>query len=259
MKIINQNIFGLPIVIILLLSACTISKKATIASKVSEYQKFKTMEVINFCENKSNYGTVNSSEIHDKTTLDFLSFLAKNDKTGIQKFKTIQISGFISPNLPDSCDEIILSEGGKTIKAKYIEIKGRQIRFSKCEENDGDIYYLYKSEIKEIRYSDGSTEKQSELKQTPSENGEIEGFGMAGFVASLLSIFIALISFLLGSGLIGALFTLLPFSIISIGFGAIGVERFYNNPSHYNGKIYGMLSWTIGIVLLIIILFAVIL
>ena len=55
----------------------------------------------------------------------------------------------------NECDNIILKDG-KEISAKIIEVTPELIKYKKCENQDGPLISIYKSEILMLRYADGS-------------------------------------------------------------------------------------------------------
>ena len=60
-----------------------------------------------------------------------------------------------------TCDEIDLY-GGEKIQAKVLEVTETAIKYRKCENLDGPIYSVSRSDVKAITYSNGTEEKITE-------------------------------------------------------------------------------------------------
>ena len=64
-------------------------------------------------------------------------------------------------NTPGDCDEILLF-GGERMKAKILEINDNEIKYKKCDNLDGPIYTISKSDVKGIQYANGTNETITE-------------------------------------------------------------------------------------------------
>jgi hypothetical protein len=69
----------------------------------------------------------------------------------------------------EECDLIILNNGDD-ISAKVVEITTTEIKYKKCENINGPIYSIQKSEVFTIRYSNGSKEIIKSSSNNSSEN-----------------------------------------------------------------------------------------
>jgi len=66
----------------------------------------------------------------------------------------------------EECDNIILKDG-KEISAKILEITPKLIKYKKCDNLDGPLFSINKSDVMMIRYSNGD----NETIQSPKPSG----------------------------------------------------------------------------------------
>jgi len=148
------------------------------------------------------------------------------------------------------CDEIVLYNGA-ILKAKVTEITEGEIKYKKCDNLDGPTYSIRKSEVKEVTYANGTTDTFSQDKNQPIQNQStternVEGFGLASFLLSLLGI---LLLFLPAS--LGSIILLLLVALLAVIFGIVGISRVRKNPERLMGKGFGIAGLVLGILLLI--------
>ena len=89
--------------------------------------------------------------------------------------------------LPDECDVIIFKNGDE-IKAKVSEISQDEIKYKKCEDQNGPTFILKKSEVFMIKYSNGtkdiiSQDTPVETNYKPSEKEDNGIFGILSLAA----------------------------------------------------------------------------
>ena len=96
----------------------------------------------------------NSQKINPKKNENFKSIeeLTINSKSIFVKRKKQ-----IQKNKNEECDLIILNNGND-ISVKVVEITSTEIKYKKCDNINGPIYSIQKSEVFTIRYSNGSKE-----------------------------------------------------------------------------------------------------
>ena len=141
----------------------------------------------------------------------------------------------------DRCDTIMLKSGSALV-GKVEEIGQTEIKYRKCNNLTGPIISIAKSGVSAIMFSNGSHEifavDDSALQSNNAYNTvntderQVEGFGIAGFVAGVAGLFIAGI----------------PLGIVAIVFGAISLSRIKKNPKKYKGKGLAIASLIIGLV-----------
>lgn len=96
----------------------------------------------------------NKSSIQNKNIEQ--NYFANNDLASDYEF-SIEIIKNNTQLKNEECDLIILNTGDD-ISAKVVEITSTEIKYKKCENINGPIYSIQKSEVFTIRYSNGSKE-----------------------------------------------------------------------------------------------------
>ena len=122
-------------------------------------------------------------------------------------FPVTETSNIVS----EECDNIIL-KNGEEISAKIIEITPDLIKYKKCNNQDGPIVSINKSEVMMIKYSNGTKELVSISSKKEGATSKRELRGNNGFAIA------ALICGILG-------FVVPGLGLLSIIFGAIGLSR----------------------------------
>lgn len=147
-------------------------------------------------------------------------------------------------NKNEICDLIIMKDG-QEIKCKVSEIGVNEIKDKKCDNLNGPIYSISKSEVLLIQYANGSKDiiKSNEQKQTgtssSSDNSNIKNhpLAIASFVCSLLG------WLLLGIG-----------TILGIIFGAIALKKIKEDPTKFKGRGFALAGLIIGLAVMLIVL-----
>lgn len=147
----------------------------------------------------------------------------------------------------EDCD-IITKRDGEEIEAKVKAVTQDEIEYKKCGREDGPRYTIDKSEVFMIKYPDGSKdvfeedadekaedeEKERDVRSEAdhgSSSGEessaeseaddgADGAGIAGFVFSMLTLFLLIIFFATATG--GFFWVAINFSILGIIFSGVG-------------------------------------
>lgn len=142
---------------------------------------------------------------------------------------------------PNACDTIILRSGA-LLMGKVEEIGQSEIKYRKCTNLTGPIITISKSHVSSIHYSNGTREffdpsdeyipNQTIPKYNNNAVLKTEGLGLAGFISSLVGLFIAGI----------------PLGAIAIIFGAISLSKIKKNPQRYKGRGFAIASVVIGII-----------
>jgi hypothetical protein len=138
------------------------------------------------------------------------------------------------------CDTIILRSGSLLI-GKVEEIGQSEIKYRKCNNLTGPLISILKTEISAIHYSNGThdafdpSDTHFPYQPVPTYNNntvvKTEGLGLAGFVASLVGLFIAGI----------------PLGAIAVIFGGISLSKINKNPQKYKGRGFAIAALIIGL------------
>lgn len=133
---------------------------------------------------------------------------------------------------PDECDDILLRTG-EEIKAKVLEVQEEVIKYKRCDNLNGPIYTIKKSDVFMIKYFNGTKEiiqqstaevksnsktkktinQRSESKSYNDDEGEDQkgsGFGIASLICGVIGLFVLPVVF----GPLGIIF-----GIIGLGKG----------------------------------------
>jgi hypothetical protein len=141
---------------------------------------------------------------------------------------------------PSGCDTIVLKSGSLLI-GKVEEIGQNEIKYRACNNLTGPIISILKSEVSEIKYTNGTRDfitstnalDSDQTNATISVNDtpiKTEGLSIAGFVSGLVGLFIAGIIL----GLLGVI------------FGVVGLSKIKNQPKKFKGKVFAIASIIIG-------------
>ena len=152
----------------------------------------------------------------------------------------------------DGCDVIVL-KSGEEINAKVTEIGTSEIKYKKCDNPDGPLYTVSKSEVFMIKYSNGtkdminsangSTQNNSNNNPPPQNNytqpksNESNGSEVWGIVAFIC-------------GLVGLLVFPIPFGVVALIFGAVGVNKKLKGLA-IAGVILGFIDIVVGLIILL--------
>lgn len=156
--------------------------------------------------------------------------------------------------LPEDCDNIILNNGNE-IAGKVIEVTRDRIKYVKCDDATGAIYFAEKNVVFMVKYADGTkevyTQKKNkndyydaddDLARNPRdyENdgvGPIQKkdglFGVLAFVFSIL----------------GLLILAVPFGLLAVIFGFVGINRRIRGLA-IAGIIIGIIDIFVGLIII---------
>jgi hypothetical protein len=146
----------------------------------------------------------------------------------------------------DKCDTIRL-KSGMVLTGKVEEIGITELRYRKCDNLAGPIISILKTEISTVIYSNGTRDlfgpyespipSQNTFSNMTANTGnnppprKAEGLGVAGFILSLVGLFI-----------FG-----LPFGLTALIFGSISLNKIRTNRQKYSGKGFAITSIILGI------------
>jgi hypothetical protein len=146
--------------------------------------------------------------------------------------------------LQSPCDTIVLSSGS-VLLGKVEEIGQTEIKYRKCDNLNGPLISILKSDIRLIKYSNGTHDSIASDKPIPIGNPDVftrqtpvnapaktEGLAIAGFISGIVGLFVAGI----------------PLGTIAVVFGAISINKIRNYPARFKGRGLAIASIVIGIV-----------
>lgn len=135
------------------------------------------------------------------------------------------------------CDSIKLKNG--EVKLGVVkEIGAYGITYGNCDDPKS-LNIVERSSVESISYSNGKkqlVESVTQLKPEGQKSRKQEGFGVAGFILSL----------------VGIVFATIPLSIAAMVFGIISIGRIASYPSKFKGAAFGILSLIFGLALLML-------
>lgn len=155
--------------------------------------------------------------------------------------------------VPPQCDQIVL-RNGDVIEAKVKEVGVNEIRYKKCDRQDGPDYTISKRDVLSIKYSNGEVERFTSSVNSSQSSGSSGGnrqsynsptneqndgprtdpFAIVAISAGGLAIFTGLGSLLLGAA--------------AVVFGALSLSRIRREPNRFKGKGLATAGMIIGIV-----------
>ncbi len=161
--------------------------------------------------------------------------------------------------VPPQCDQIVL-RNGDVVEAKVKEVGVNEVRYKKCDRQDGPDYTISKRDVLSIKYSNGEVERfasnsgssssssssggnrQSYNSPTSPQNDgpRTDPFAIVAISAGGLAIFTGLGSLLLGAA--------------AVVFGALSLSRIRKEPNRFKGKGLAMAGMIAGIVAAAVIL-----
>lgn len=161
------------------------------------------------------------------------------------------------------CDQIVL-RNGDVVEAKVKEVGVNEVRYKKCDRQDGPDYTISKRDILSIKYSNGEVERFNATGTAPNSSSggnrpqsynsptnpqgdgpRTDPFAIVAISAGGLAILTGLGAFLLGAG--------------AVVFGALSLSRIRKEPGRFKGRglaVAGMVAGIVaaGIILLYILL-----
>lgn len=162
--------------------------------------------------------------------------------------------------VPPGCDQIVL-RNGDVIDAKIKEVGVNEIKYKKCDRQDGPDYTISKRDVLSIKYSNGEVERfnastqsnnnssggrQTYNSPTNSQDGpRTDPFAIVAIATGALAVLTGYGAFLLGA--------------VAIVFGALSLTRIRKEPGRFKGRglaIAGMVAGLVsaGIILLYLLL-----
>ena len=140
------------------------------------------------------------------------------------------------------CDTLVL-RSGSVLLGKVEEIGQSEIKYRKCDNLNGPVISLSKSDVVQIKFVNGTREVivsdnpgvMPVYVSRPAQDNmppKMEGLGLTGFIASLVGLFIGGI----------------PLGLIGVIFGGISLSKIKRNPARYRGRGIAIASIIIGFV-----------
>lgn len=175
--------------------------------------------------------------------------LTFKEKLTLRLFKK-KISATIGnmPPVNPECDVVTLKDG-TDLSCKVLEINDKEIKYKKCENQDGPIYVINKKEVFRISYANGTKEVINQITLDKKNDTKLEGLSLASMILGILSV----LSF----------FTILGglFGLLAIILGIIGLNKTKNKEKFYGQgfAIAGIATGAVGLILALLILYLVLL
>jgi hypothetical protein len=147
---------------------------------------------------------------------------------------------YYTNNTQAKCDTIVLKSGAVVI-GKISEIGLNEIKYRKCDYQDGPVIVISKSIVSAVIYANGSSEaiitaSPDAFNAQPGIEGnrpkQQEGLGTVGFLAAILGLFVAGI----------------PLGILAVVFGTISLNKIRKDPVRFKGKGLGIAAIIIGLI-----------
>jgi hypothetical protein len=138
------------------------------------------------------------------------------------------------------CDTIVL-KSGSVIFAKVEEISQTEVKYRRCDNLSGPLFSILKSDVSSIRYINGTRDNFNPVVdvtyspvQNPQNNlpPQTQGLAIAGFLASVVGLFIASI----------------PLGLLAIIFGGISLKKIRRSQGRLKGRGLAIAGIVIGII-----------
>lgn len=157
----------------------------------------------------------------------------------------------------DDCGDLLTLRSGDEVKVKVLEINDKEIKYKRCDNLDGPLITINKSDVFMIKYANGSKEifkEEPKKDNTPKNNGnnngnnnappKLNGLALAAILCATVGIF---------------LFGLGPLVGFVLGINAL--KEINQNPDRYWGKglaiaaiVIGGIALLFGILILIVLI-----
>jgi len=193
---------------------------------------FTTIEDYQYVNEKPN--NVLSNELENESLTASTKTVIDNNKKELtsllRKVREFEIDG--------DCDNIIFKNGDE-LSVKVIEIATEVVKYKRCDNLDGPLISVLKSELLMIRYKNGSKEifkdnsPEFENKEIDKSKLKTQGLALTSMITGILGLFTPYIAPI--------------FAILSIIFAAIGLKKIKNSPENYKGKGFGVAGMVLGI------------
>ena len=151
--------------------------------------------------------------------------------------------------MPPQCDQIVL-RNGDVIEAKIKEVGVNEIKYKKCDRQDGPDYTISKRDVLSIKYSTGDVERFNSAANPSTSSGNrssydsptnaqndgprTDPFAIVAIATGGLAILTGYGAFLLGAA--------------AIVFGALSLTRIRKEPGRFKGKGLAIGGMVAGIV-----------
>lgn len=164
--------------------------------------------------------------------------------------------------LTDGCDTLFLRNGARVL-AKVREVNSGQVNFIYCETTTEIIRTLSKTDIDYIIYSNGYKEvfekNKNQVVRNQSEETKINGFAIAGFILSMLSVPLSLILAILtlivvSTGGNAIYFVLFVIPALAIIFCIVALVQIAKNKGTQQGLALAIIGLVIAFILSLILL-----
>ena len=181
--------------------------------------------------------------------------LNNSDLILIKKDRIKKQPSDINKMQPNFCDTIILKSGSIVI-GKVVKSGSSTISYRICDESKGPAISILKSDISEIRNSNGEKifVTSSYLYSSRGNNKErkTEVFGFVGFLLSLIGlnssgVYVINLLYYIGVFGISFYYIMIPMGYLGIILGIISLIRIRRNQNKYKGRVLAKLSLIIGI------------
>jgi hypothetical protein len=177
-----------------------------------------------------------------------LNFL---EKLSFKKIKKQYTKELRKKNLLDECD-IITFKNGEEVKAIVTEVGTSEVKYKKCDNKNGPLYSVKKSEVFMIKYANGSKDffgNQVATAQDPNNSvdskeatDKTDGAAIGAFATGLVGLLIGLFA----SGIIGIIFGLA--AIVLANFADSNIKK---SKGKLKGKGLAIVGAILGLVVII--------
>ena len=204
-------------------------------SQISKQQNFKTPDLkTTFISQTSAANKISESSFSLPPLTPILKL--KNKKPGIIAY--------------DGCGDEITFKNGDEVKAKVLEINENEIKYKRCDNLDGPIIVVNKSEVFMIKYLNGSKEVFKDV--TPKQNSipaNNNNNNIPFYYDNRQTSPLAIISLVMG---ILVFFTAAITAIPAIITGSIALHQINTKPNQYKGHSMATTGIVLGITAAII-------
>jgi hypothetical protein len=151
-----------------------------------------------------------------------------------------------SPKLVnDDCGDLLTLRNGDEIKVKVLELTTTEIKYKRCDNIDGPLHAISKSEVFSIKYSNGTKEIIPQLAST-NDSKATHWATLTALGCSLLAILLIYVLGIVFLSVIGA---------AALVLSIIGYKNTKDHPEKYKGLNLALAAVIIsGIVLLLVVL-----
>ena len=135
----------------------------------------------------------------------------------------------------EECDNIILKDG-KEISAKVLEVTPDLIKYKKCDNLEGPLFSINKSDVIMIRYSDGTKDIIKGNNNSKLESGRFDIYGLLALVFGVTALLTTIV------------YTWI-FSSVALVLGVIGLFKKNSRKTlSIIGLAFGLLAFILAII-----------